>query len=98
MKPSEQKKTRSKLETHVDTLKVLAQTGPSKLTQISNRANVNNSVLRTDLEFLIKQGLIEEQAIKKQSGFFAITQRGINVLKYFHEIPQILPSVEAHNK
>jgi len=98
MKPRKLKTLRSKLETNVDILKVLAQKGPSKLTPIMNKANVNSRVLREYLAFLVKQGLVEERIIKKQSGVFAITQRGINVLKYFREIPKVISSIEVRRQ
>jgi len=85
---------RSKLETYVDILKVLAYSGPSKLTHIMYKANVNGSILKEYLGFLIKQGLIEERTIEKRSTFFAVTQHGITVLKKLRELTQLLPVVE----
>lgn len=85
---------RSKLETYVDILKVLAQKGPLKLTHVMYKANVNCKVLKEYLDFLMKQGLIEERTMRKASIVYAVTQRGITVLKYFHEVKQVLPIVE----
>jgi predicted transcriptional regulator len=85
---------RSKLEMYVDILTVLAQRGPLKLTHIMYKANVNCSVLKEYLDFLLKQGLIEERNVGKQRIVFAVTQRGITVLKYFRELKQVLPIVE----
>jgi len=85
---------RSKLEMYVDILKVLAHRGPLKLTHIMYKANVNCSVLREYLDFLIKQNLVEERNVGKSRTVFAITQRGITVLKYFRELKQILPIIE----
>lgn len=85
---------RSKLEMYVDILTVLAQRGPLKLTHIMYKANVNCSVLKEYLDFLLKQGLVEERKLKKQRTVFATTQRGITVLKYFKELKQVLPIVE----
>jgi predicted transcriptional regulator len=85
---------RSKLEMYVDMLRVLARKGPLKLTHIMYKANVNCSVLKEYLDFLTKQGLVEERTIGKSRVVFAITQRGITVLKYFHELEQVLPIVE----
>ena len=39
--------------------------GPLKLTHIMYKANVNCTVLKEYLDFLIKQGLIEERVIGK---------------------------------
>ena len=52
------------------------------------KANLNCSVLKEDLSFLVKQGLVEERTIGKAKIVFAVTQRGINVLKYFQELKQ----------
>ena len=79
---------------YVDILKVLAQRGPLKLTHIMYKANVNCSVLKEYLDFLIKQGLVEERAVGKSRIVFAVTQRGVTVLKYFRELKQVLPIVE----
>jgi predicted transcriptional regulator len=58
------------------------------------KANVNCSVLKEYMDFLIKQGLVEERTIGKRRVVYAITQRGITVLKYFRELKQVLPIVE----
>ena len=85
---------RSKLEMYVDILTVLAHRGPLKLTHVMYKANVNCSVLKEYLDFLIKQNLVEERIVGKARVVFAVTQRGITVLKYFREIKQVLPIIE----
>ncbi|MEM2098394.1 MAG: winged helix-turn-helix domain-containing protein [Candidatus Bathyarchaeia archaeon] len=85
---------RSKLEMYIDILRVLAQRGPLKLTHVMYKANVNCSVLKEYMDFLMKQGLVEERTIGKRRVVYAITQRGITVLKYFRELKQVLPIVE----
>jgi predicted transcriptional regulator len=85
---------RSKLEMYIDILKVLAHRGPLKLTHIMYKANVNCSVLKEYLDFLIKQNLVEERTIGKRRVVYAITQRGITVLKHFKELKQVLPIIE----
>ena len=85
---------RSKLEMYVDILSVLAQRGPLKLTHVMYKANVNCSVLKEYLDFLLKQGLIEERTVGKQRVVYAVSQRGITVLKYFKELKEVLPIVE----
>ena len=75
---------------YVDILKVLAQNGPLKLTHVMYKANVNCSVLKQNLDFLIKQNLIEEQVIRKKRNKtkirYAVTERGKTVIKYFNEV------------
>ena len=85
---------RSKLEMYIDILKVLAQRGPLKLTHVMYKANVNCKVLKEYLEFLIKQGLIEERTVGKSRIVYADTQQGITVLKYFKELNKALPILE----
>ena len=87
---------RSKLETHVAILSVLAIRGPLKLTHIMYKANINCSVLTEHLNFLIKQKLVEERIVKKSRVVFAITPRGSTVLKYFRELTQALPIIEEN--
>ena len=85
---------RSRLEMYVDILKVLAQRGPLKLTHVMYKANVNCEVLKEYLGFLTKQGLVEERIIRKERIVYAITQRGVTVLKQFNELKEVLPIVE----
>ena len=85
---------RGKLEMYIHILKVLAHNGPLKLTHIMYKANLNCSVLKEYLDFLKKQSLVEERTVGKAKVVFAITQRGIMVLKYFRELQQALPTEE----
>jgi predicted transcriptional regulator len=85
---------RSKLEMYIDILKVLARKGPLKLTHVMYKANLNCGVLKDNLEFLIKQGLVEERIVPKRRVVYAVTPRGITVLRYFKELKQVLPIVE----
>ncbi len=77
---------RSHLETYVEIVILLAQKGPLELIHIMHKTNLNCSVLEEDLGFLVKQGLVEERPFGKDRIFFAVTQRGINVLKYFSRL------------
>jgi predicted transcriptional regulator len=85
---------RSKLEIYVDILEVLVHQGQLKLTHVMYKANLNYSALEKMLEFLIKQGLVEEKIIRKSKKFYAITLRGIKVLKQFREFKEVLPIVD----
>ena len=81
---------RSKMEMYIDILKVLAQHGPLKLTHVMYKANVNCSVLKENLDFLIAQNLIEEKVtVKKRNKTktsYIITEKGRTVIKYFNEV------------
>lgn len=89
---------RSKLEMCVAILKVLAHNGPLKLTHIMYKANVNCSVLKDYLGFLIKQGVVEERSVGDKRVVYAITQRGITVLRHFREIRIVLPIEGRYSK
>ena len=83
---------RSRFELYLDVLKVLINNGPSKITHISYKANINSDFLEKYLDFLIAQRTVEERIIGNDSPVFAITQHGINLLKYFWQ-PE-LPLIE----
>ena len=93
---------RSKLELHIDILKALGRHGPLKLTHIMYKANVNCSVLKQYLDFLIQQNLVEEQTLLKRRHktkvVYAITERGLTALKYFREVSSSLQLVEEAHK
>ena len=89
---------RSKLEMYVDILKVLSHRGPLKLTHIMYKANVNCSVLKQYLDFLIQQNLVEERTMGKKRTVYAVTERGITVLKHFRELKTVLPLIEEDNR
>ena len=88
---------RSKLETYIDILRVLAHRGPLKLTHIMYKANVNCSALKEYMDFLIKQDLVEERTVGEKRVVYVITQRGITVIKAFRELKQVLPITEETN-
>ena len=83
---------------YIDILKVLAQNGPMKLTHVMYKANVNCSVLKQNLDFLIEQNLLEEQITPKRRNRtkirYAITEKGRTVIKYFNEVNRALQITE----
>jgi predicted transcriptional regulator len=85
---------RSKLEMYIDILKVLAHRGPLKLTHIMYKANVNCSVLKEYLDFLIQQELVEEKIMGKKRIVYVASEKGMKVLKYFRELRVMLPVIE----
>jgi len=88
---------RSKMEMQIDILKTLAQKGPLKLTHIMYKSNVNCCVLKEYLDFLTNHELVEEKTIKKEKIVYAITEKGLTVLKYFRELQIMLP-LDDENK
>jgi len=86
------------MEMYIDIVRVMAQNGPMKLTHIIYKANVNCSVLKETLDFLIQQNLIEEQiTVKKRNKTkirYAVTEKGRTVLKYFSKVDEALQLTE----
>ena len=86
------------MEMEVDILKILAQKGPLKLTHIMYKTNVNCNVLNTNLEFLLKQRLIDTRKIGKGSHVYLITNLGLTLLKSWKEVKQLLPIENNKNE
>jgi predicted transcriptional regulator len=84
---------RSKLEMAIDILKILAQKGPLKLTHIMYKTNVNCDVLNKNLEFLMKQGLIEVRNVGRGRHVYAVTGLGLTLLKSWKEVKLLLPAI-----
>ncbi len=72
-----------------DILKVLAR-GPLITTHIMQKVNINSKALKGYVEFLIKQGLVEERHVKEGRIVFEITPRGVLVLKGLKELERVL--------
>jgi predicted transcriptional regulator len=84
---------RSKLEAYIDILNVLAFNGELRITDIIYKSNVKGKVMIEQLEFLLRNSLVEEKLLEEKVAF-AITTKGINVLKFFGKIDQIVPIEE----
>ncbi len=85
---------RSNIEMYVDILKVLAQRGPLKLTHVMYKANMNCKLVTEYLGILKKQGLVEEKKVGRNNIVYAVTSRGISVLKTFKELNEALPIID----
>jgi len=85
---------RSKLEVYIDILDVLATKGHLKLTHIMYKSNVNCKVLKEQLEFLVKNRLVEERTLGKERLVYGITPKGTQILRAFGEIKQVFPEEE----
>ncbi len=88
----------SKLEMYVDILRVLEQKGPLEASQINLEKNHNATTMKGQLEFLIQQGLIEEQTIGKNNVVYSNTPRGTSVIKFFKELDKTLTIVDENSK
>jgi len=81
---------------YVDILSVLGHRGPLKLTHIMYKTNVNCSVLSEYLGFLMERELVEERVVGRNRTVYAITERGVTVLKQFGELKRVLPIAEEN--
>jgi len=46
------------------------------------------------LDFLIEQELVEEKTVGKKRIVYAVSEKGLKVLKYFRELKVMLPVIE----
>ncbi len=73
---------RSKLESYEYILQVLARK-PLNIDSIAYETNMDVAILKQRLEFLIKNGLVEEINQKKKTSY-ALTERGVAVYRIFN--------------
>jgi len=81
---------RSKLELYLDTIEVLASSGPMPLSRLTLRTKINNNPLKAIVYDLLDKRLVEEREIKKRM-FYAATPKARTVLSNFKQLTQILP-------
>lgn len=62
------------------------------------KANVNCDVLKKCVEFLIKQGLIEERLVGGERIVYSITRQGLILSKGWQELKLSLPTVESETE
>jgi predicted transcriptional regulator len=84
---------KTKLETYVDVLKILAQNNLLKTSNVADALNISSNELEKYFAFLFKLSLIEERKLSNSKCVYLITQRGIRVLKHFKELKQELPII-----
>jgi len=81
---------RSRMEAHLEILKILAQKRDIKITELMYETNTNCSVLKEHLKFLIRKECIIEQTLKNKNIIYDISEKGLLVLKHFNELETIL--------
>jgi predicted transcriptional regulator len=82
---------RTKFEIVVDVLDFLANSGSMKITHVAQILNLNSSVLRDYFDFLLKQGLIEEEKVGKKRVVYKISARGLKIFKQIEDVQSSLP-------
>ena len=78
----------------MEILSILSKRGLSRITHIMYDSNTNCGVLKGNLSYMIKQGLVEDRSVGHDRVAYCITQRGISILGAFKELRQVLPIVE----
>ncbi|WGM88540.1 MAG: ArsR family transcriptional regulator [Candidatus Bathyarchaeota archaeon] len=86
---------RSRMETHLEILKILAQKRSLKLTELMYETNTNCSVLKEHLKFLVRKELIVENSLKNKNIVYDVTEQGLMVLKHFNELETILSKTKT---
>ena len=66
---------RSRMEAHLEILKVLAQKRAIKLTELMYETNTSCSVLREHIKFLIRKQCITEQTHKNKTIVYDISEK-----------------------
>ena len=61
-----------------------------------HKANLNCTVLKNYFDFLIKQGAVEETSIERERSIYAITDKGLSLIKYFKELNQMIPTMKIN--
>jgi len=91
--------SRSRLEKYLSILETLVPE-PLEFEDISYKADIECSMLKRYLDFLLYHKLVEERRLNKKRTVYAITERGLAVFKtlraqkYFQKLKNILPVVE----
>lgn len=75
----------------INILLALAERSPSKLLWLMYKTSLSSDVLKSFLDILIKQGLVEEKQLEKHIVCYAITHYGLSVLKSFKDNFEVLP-------
>ncbi|MFB3889332.1 MAG: MarR family transcriptional regulator [Candidatus Bathyarchaeia archaeon] len=82
----------SKLELYIAILESLAHRGPLTLAEIGTETDLKKPKRESiSVELLLKRGLIRVTTTEGKQAVYAITARGLNVLKYFGRMNESLP-------
>jgi predicted transcriptional regulator len=86
-----EKPYRSKMMLCIEILCTLASRGPTNLTQLTYKVEMDKSPLIPLLRLIHNRGLVEKQNQGEQKIFYVVTERGLKVLKVLNPLIQ-----EAH--
>lgn len=82
------------MEMYLDILDLLDQRPPLKLTEILQKITVSCNMMRENIDFLTKQGLIEIKILRKKRKAYVISQLGVTVLEQIRELKRPLPEMK----
>ena len=88
---------RSKLMVCIEILCTLVSNGPMKLTQLTPRVELDKARLIPHLKLLRNRGLIEKQNLGENKIYYAITDRGLKVLKVVSPIIREAHKIQMRN-
>jgi predicted transcriptional regulator len=89
---------RSKLEMCLSILETLARNDPLKITHVMQKSKLNCNVLKNYFDFLLRQGAVEEKCVEREKIVYAITQRGLYLIRCFRELNQVIPTVRIRSE
>jgi predicted transcriptional regulator len=82
--PSPKLESQTELENLVNVLGLLSIRSHSTLNELASKKRISNKNMETYLSSLLNYGLLSKTSQgKKLTATFSLTQRGINVLRYF---------------
>ncbi|KYH40858.1 MAG: putative transcriptional regulator [Candidatus Bathyarchaeota archaeon B26-2] len=79
---------RSRLEIYLDVLQAIKK-GVNKPTRIMYRTNLSWTPLQEILESMVSQEIIKKIEVNKRKEY-VITEKGLNVLRYFEEMMELI--------
>ena len=79
---------RSRLEIYLDVLRAIKK-GVNKPTRIMYKTNLSWTPLQEILNSMISQGLIIKKE-NKNKRLYEITEKGLNVLRYFNKVREMV--------
>jgi predicted transcriptional regulator len=85
--------TASKLEKYLEILKTITLNTPIKGSKVAYEVNITFNEAKNYLNFLVNQGLIERKGYN-QKVTYAITRRGLSIVKHFGMTTQQYPVLD----
>jgi predicted transcriptional regulator len=96
-KESDEKLYRSKLMICIDILCNLVSNGPMKFIQLSHKVELDATRLIPHMRLLIDRGLLEQQNLGENEIFYAVTERGLKVLKVVSPLIREAHKIQMHD-